>query len=236
MCDFCANLRYVKLDVPPSDPRWGKAQPCPVCEVPRQRRQRAERLRELAGVPEDLSAYTFARYRPEQAAAKGSRETLQRALEAAREYAEKPDGWLVLYGPPGIGKTHLAYGIVGRCLARGQAVYYGSWPAMLDTLRDGYQDNARIGYDVRMRTLCDVELLVVDDVGAESVTAWSNEKLFEIVNHRYTRRLPLVVTTNLRVADGNCGMEARIRSRLVDTRLSRVLVMAGADYRERRTG
>ena len=231
-CAVCHDLRYVRLDVPASDPRWGKALPCPLCEEPRLRRLRAERLRSLAGVPGDLSAYTFANYRPDAAVGDArARAGLARSLQVCEGYADSPAGWLVLCGPPGIGKTHLAYAIVGRRLELGGAVYYGSWPEMLDTLRGGYQDGAAMDYDTRMQTLLGVDLLVLDDLGSENVTAWSNEKLFELVNHRYTRRLPLVVTSNLRVTDPTCAIEPRVRSRLNDTRLGQVVVMAAGDYR-----
>ncbi len=228
-CVVCGGQRYVRLDVAQSDPRWGKAIACPVCEAPRLRRVRAERLRQLSGVPDDLSAFTFDAFR-------ATDRSLQSALAACRAYADAPNGWLVLCGPTGVGKTHLAYAIVGHRLDVGGAVYYGSWPEMLDTLRGGYQDGAKLDYDARMKTLLGVDLLVLDDLGSENTTPWSNEKLFELVNHRYTRRLPMVVTTNLRVTDATCGMEPRVRSRLTDTRLAQVVVMAAADYRQKREG
>ena len=223
-CTVCNGQRYIRLDVPESDPRWGKALPCPLCEEPRLRRVKAEKLRSLSGVPDDLSAYTFDAFR-------ATNRSLGTALAACRAYAETPNGWLVLCGPTGAGKTHLAYAIVSRRLDMGGAVYYGSWPEMLDTLRSGYQDGASMDYDARMKTLLGVDLLVLDDLGSENVTAWSNEKLFELVNHRYTRRMPLVVTTNLRVPDAQCAIEPRVRSRLNDKRLAQVLVMGAGDYR-----
>lgn len=223
-CTVCNGQRYIRLDVPESDPRWGKALPCPLCEEPRLRRVKAEKLRSLSGVPDDLSAYTFDAFR-------ATNRSLETALAACRAYAETPQGWLVLCGPTGAGKTHLAYAIVSRRLDMGGAVYYGSWPEMLDTLRSGYQDGASMDYDARMKTLLGVDLLVLDDLGSENVTAWSNEKLFELVNHRYTRRMPLVVTTNLRVTDAQCAIEPRVRSRLNDKRLAQVLVMGAGDYR-----
>lgn len=231
-CAVCGGARYYVLDVPLSDRRFGKAQPCPICEVPRLRRVRAERLRKLAGVPEDLSRYTFANFRADQArcSAQGRRDMAAIAGDVER-YAENPDGWLVLHGTFGSGKTHLAYAIVGRALDQGRGVYYSSLPELLDTLKAGFDDGARMGYDARMRVMLETDLLVLDDLGAQARTAWSDEKLFELVNYRYTRRLPLVVTTNLNLTDGGCPLEPRVLSRLNDVRLSRVLLLPAGDYR-----
>lgn len=231
-CKTCGGARYYRVDVPMGHRLFGKAIPCPTCEVPRLRRVRAERLRRLSGVPEDLSRYTFANFYADRArcSAQG-RKDMQAIVEDVARYAEHPDGWLVLHGTFGSGKTHLAYAVVGRALEAGRGVYYASLPELLDTLKAGFEDDARMGYEERMRVMVETELLVLDDLGAQARTAWSDEKLFEIVNYRYTRRLSLVVTTNLNLTDGGCPLEPRVLSRLNDVRLSRVLLLPAGDYR-----
>jgi DNA replication protein DnaC len=102
---------------------------------------------------------------------------------------------------------------------------------LLDTLKAGFDDGARMDYDARMKVLLEIDLLVLDDLGAQAPTAWSDEKLFQLTNYRYTRRLPTIVTTNLNLSDPNCGLEPRVLSRLNDARLSRVLLLPAGDYR-----
>jgi DNA replication protein DnaC len=69
---------------------------------------------------------------------------------------------------------------------------------------------------------------VIDDFGTQNATPWAQEKLFQILNYRYINRLPLVLTTNIALAD----IEGRIRSRLVDPALvTRVLIYAN-DHRK----
>lgn len=231
-CATCGGARYYRVDVPIGHRLFGKAIPCPTCEVPRLRRLRSERLRRLSGVPEDLSRYTFATFRADQArcSAQGRRDMAAIVADVER-YAEQPDGWLVLHGTFGSGKTHLAYAIVGRALDAGRGVYYASLPELLDTLKAGFEDGARMGYEARMRVMLETDLLVLDDLGAQARTAWSDEKIFELTNYRYTRRLPLVVTTNLNLSDSACSLEPRVLSRLNDVRLSRVLLLPAGDYR-----
>jgi DNA replication protein DnaC len=231
-CPVCGGYGYFKVDVPMTDPRWGKAQPCPRCELPRLRRERAEHLREVSGVPQDLSRYTFDTFQADSAKGTAAeRREMGEIVEAVREYADEPKGWLVLHGHYGCGKTHLAYAIVNRCRELGRSVYYGSLPELLDTLKQGFNDSARMDYDTRLKTMLEVELLVLDDLGAQAVTPWSEEKVFELTNYRYTRRLPLVVTTNLNVRDRQCPLEPRVLSRLNDVRLCRVLALPAGDYR-----
>jgi DNA replication protein DnaC len=232
VCPVCGGVGFFRVEVPLGDPRFGKALPCPRCKLPEIQRQRVERLRQLAGVPEDLSAYTFETFDPERTRCTPSGKRAMALIKAQmEEYAERPQGWLVLQGVPGSGKTHLAYAVVERCLARGHGVYYSSVPEMLDALREGYHDGAEMNYDQRMRTMCEAALLVLDDLGTEQPTPWVGEKVFQMINYRYTRRLPLVVTTNLNVRERDCGLEPRVLSRLNDVRLGRVLSIPAGDFR-----
>lgn len=139
---------------------------------------------------------------------------LAAAVAAARSYAATPRGWLYLYGAPGSGKSHLAAAIGQLRVQAGDTVLYGSTPQILATIKAGFGRGDES--DVTVRTLCTVNLLVLDDLGAEQRTAWSETTLYHILNERYLARLPTVITSNeapealeLRIADRICGL-ARI--------------------------
>jgi len=204
------------------------------CHADEVRRKRARRLLADAGMTvESIAPYTFARFLPEQAAVNAAgRRVLAEHKARLMTYAAKPDGWLVLMGSVGCGKTHLAYAVVAERLAAGRPTFYGSVPEVLDALRRGFDDK-QFDYDKRLATMQEVDLLVLDDLGAEHQTPWVAEKMFQIINYRYTRRLPLIVTTNLVVTtDGS--MDPRIRSRLLDRQLCEVSTFPAGDYRQRR--
>mgnify|MGYP001136353449 FL=1 len=205
------------------------------CHADEVRRKRAERLLAEAGMSVDnLAPYTFERFDPAKAdATAAGKRTLAAIKERLVAYAQAPDGWLVLMGSVGCGKTHLAYAVVAERLARKRPTYYGSVPEILDALRRGFDGNGGMDYDRRLQTMQQVDLLVLDDLGTEHQTPWVAEKMFQLVNYRYTRRLPLVVTTNLVVTKGE-GMDPRIRSRLLDRQLCEVLTFPAGDYRQRR--
>lgn len=235
----CGGTGYVRLNVPVSHKLFGAAVPC-VCQRDHIAKQQAERLRGASGLSDaELWRWRFDTFEPGAARVNGLSKaetiTAMRAiLDACRDYAADPRGWLVLQGNVGTGKTHLAYAIAGAVLGRGGDVYAQTTPDLLDTLRSGYKDGT---YDAWMDTLKNVGLLVLDDLGTESHpdSGWVDQALFQIVNHRYSKRLPMVVTTNLSVPEAK-RMDARLVSRMLDGAnredgWTRVLTMPCADFR-----
>ena len=85
-----------------------------------------------------------------------------------------------------------------------------------------------------MAMLKEVELLVLDDLGAQRDTGWALDTLYQVINFRYVQHLPLVVTTNMDL--NKAGLDERLVSRLVDgaqaeSGFSRRLMMPCADFR-----
>jgi DNA replication protein DnaC len=68
--------------------------------------------------------------------------------------------------------------------------------------------------------------LVLDDLGTQSMTPWVREKLYQLFNHRYNAQLPTVITS----ADSLDEMDARIRSRMLDTRLCKIYGISAPAY------
>lgn len=226
-CPLCKGAGYLRNDVPPGHPLFGKPVACK-CKAAALARKRWQQLYDLS----DLRVYRrmiFACFNPRVPG-------VQEAYHASREYARHPDGWLVLVGGYGCGKTHLAAAIANDCFDQGRAVYCSSVPDMLDHLRAALAPRAPISYDQLVSSLRTADLLVLDDLGAEQTSPWVVEKLYQLIDYRYTWCLPTVVTANetaLRAVD------ERIRSRFQDGSLVRVVTMDRArDYRpfNRRAG
>jgi DNA replication protein DnaC len=70
-------------------------------------------------------------------------------------------------------------------------------------------------------------LLILDDLGTESATAWAREKLYQLFDYRYNARLPTVVTTAQRIDE----LDPRIRSRLQDQRRCQIYPITAPSYR-----
>ncbi len=155
------------------------------------------------------------------------RRTLEKAYNAAREFADQPEGWLVLMGGYASGKTHLAAAIANYRTSLGEPPLFVVVPDLLDQLRATFSPNSPVTLDRRFREVRDAPLLILDDLGTQSPTDWVNEKLYQLFNHRYMAQLPTVVTTAKRIEN----IEERIRSRMLDTRLCRILAITVPPYR-----
>lgn len=71
-------------------------------------------------------------------------------------------------------------------------------PDLLDHLRATFRPESEASGDEQLEQVRSVALLVLDDLRTESLTPWTREKLYQLVNHRYTERLPTVFTSNVR--------------------------------------
>jgi DNA replication protein DnaC len=225
-CPICHGVGFYVKDVPVGHPDFGKAQPCR-CALPKIQAQRKRQMNAL-GSMEMLERMTFDTFHPEGVGLTPERrKTVRAAYEAARRFAEHPQGWLLLSGGYGVGKTHLAAAIGNEVIARGGEALFVLTPDLLDHLRASFSPNSPETYDELFDRLKNTPLLILDDLRAESATPWAQEKLFQLLNHRYLRRLPTVITTNRPLS----ALEARLRSRLMDVDLVEQHRILAPDYR-----
>ena len=144
-----------------------------------------------------------------------------------REWAAQPDGWIVLTGSHGVGKTHLACAIANVRMEQGDRVAFATVPDLLDHLRASYKQEQSESYDQTFKRLLDVKLLVLDDLGAHRSSDWAEEKIYQLINHRYTTRAWTIITMNGKPSN----LEDRIASRLTFTELSEVYEVEAPDFR-----
>ena len=175
-------------------PDFGRARPCQCRETEDSLPSRMDALRRYSNLGA-LSRLTFGSIRPEGPMADvAARRMFADALPRAAAYAENPEGWLVLTGPSGSGKTHLAAAIANRCIERQQTVFFIMVADFLDHLRAAYSPSSEIAYDELFEQVRNAPVLVLDDLGAHSATPWAQEKLFQVIYHRYNNALPTVLT------------------------------------------
>jgi DNA replication protein DnaC len=132
-----------------------------------------------------------------------------------------------LFGDVGTGKTTLAMLISKAALAAGRTVAIYSMPRLLGVLRDQIDEDGTLDYLDRLAT---VDLLHIDDLGAEYRTDWAIEQLYSIINTRYEEQRALVVTSNLGPEDLAEQIGERTVSRLNEI-CSEQVPLYGADRR-----
>ncbi|MFQ5932922.1 MAG: ATP-binding protein, partial [Nitrospiraceae bacterium] len=213
-CPSCGGLGYLRVQVPVGHPDFGRLEICD-CREPEIRSHLQERLFRLSRLDE-LKLLTFDTFNADGRVGTTSqeKESLHAAFRRARTYSQNLEGWLLLQGGIGVGKTHLAASIANEAAERGVPTLFLTAPDLLDELRATFSDGDTTFQD-RFDEIRTAPLIVLDDFGTQNTTEWAREKLFQILNHRYTNRLSVVITTNLALEE----IEARLRSRILDPSL-----------------
>jgi DNA replication protein DnaC len=142
------------------------------------------------------------------------RENLEYAYRVAMDFAQSPQGWLILLGENGCGKTHLAASIANHVNHAGKPALFIVVTDLLDHLRSAFGPESKISYDNLFERVKKSWLLILDDFGEQSATPWAQEKLYQLINYRYNARLATVITTCFRLEE----IESRISSALFSTR------------------
>jgi DNA replication protein DnaC len=155
------------------------------------------------------------------------RENLEQAYRLALDFAKSPEGWLVLLGETGCGKTHLAAAIANHRYQAGQPALFVVVPDFLDHLRSTFSPESEVTYDQLFERVKTTPLLFLDDFGEHSTTPWAKEKLYQVINYRYNARLATVITTRSSLDD----IDSPVSSRLTDPKISLVWYIEAPDYR-----
>jgi DNA replication protein DnaC len=225
-CPHCFGAGYLRLDVPVGHPDFGKLEIC-VCRRGRVTDAVRDRLFAISHLDE-LKELTFESFKTR--GRKGLGEMQSRSIEVAfnhaKHYSQNLNGWMLLQGGYGCGKTHLAAAIANFAVSMGVPTLFLTVPDLLDALRFSYNSEDTT-FEERFDQIREARLLVLDDFGTQNATAWAQEKLFQIINYRYINKLSTVITTNLALDE----IEARIRSRLSDPELVSAVRLTAPDYR-----
>ena len=225
-CPHCRGVGYLRVDLPLGHPEFGKVEVCS-CREQEVRQQIHERLFELSNL-DRLRHLTFENFLPRgrSGLSPSESDSLELAYNQAKLFSSNLTGWLLLQGSFGCGKTHLAAAIANFVVEMGVPTLFITVPDVLDLLRGSFS-STETNYVSQFDQIRNAQLLILDDFGTQNATPWAQEKLFQIINHRYVNRMPTVITTNVPLDE----IEDRIRSRLIDPELVTRVVISAPDYR-----
>ena len=178
------------------------------------------------------------------------------ACKFAEEYPMEGTG-LLLIGSIGVGKTHLAVGIIKELiLSKGIACLFYDYRELLKQIQNSYNDSVKATELDVLRPVFETEVLVLDELGAVKPTEWVWDTVSLILNTRYNDKRTTIITTNYADDASQDGcvnpssefaraqratrretlgdrIGERMRSRLHE--MCRIIRMDGADFRQIRS-
>ena len=162
---------------------------------------------------------------------KESFEQMKYIFETCVKYSQNFDldsPSLLFYGRTGLGKTHLSLSIANEIIKKGYNVIYGSVNNFFSKIE--YEKFNRGNDTYTLDLLCDADLLILDDLGMEFSTAFTNSVLYTVINTRICKNLPTVISTNLSPDELRDKYHESIVSRIVGT--FETLEFLGRDVRQ----
>ena len=162
---------------------------------------------------------------------------LRRHVEVARHFAESPEGWILIAGGHGAGKTHLAAAIANQWsrIHHTQTALMVTTADLLDYLREAFEPSTNTSIGSRFKAIRQCPLLVLEDfLIPPKVTSWSRDKLFQLIDYRYLAHLPTVLTINTQSLKEIEQNHPDFQSRFSDGTIMRWIVLDNYDRRHTR--
>jgi DNA replication protein DnaC len=208
--------------------------------------RRNEILLEQASIPKRYASCSFKNFEPEHD------DSLRHALKIAKQFVKNypvQDVGLLFIGPCGVGKTHLAVATINELiLQKNVPCYFCDFRELIRRIQNTYSPDSPLTESDILEPIFNRDVLVLDELGAKRTTAWVEETIFYIINHRYNNKKLTVLTSNFpdHVDDEENSRDAyfkkgeetlvdrigvRLRSRLYE--MCKIVRMDGDDYRKK---
>lgn len=144
---------------------------------------------------------------------------------------------LLLMGPCGVGKTHLAVATLKALVEKGIPCLFYDFRDLLKEIQNSYNPVSNSSELDVLEPVYKAEILVLDDLGATKPTDWARDTMFQIINNRYNDRKVTIFTTNYLDEPAYPGKEEtltdrigiRLRSRLYE--MCKTVIVKGSDFR-----
>ena len=186
-----------------------------------QKAEKAKRLREESNLGARFVRRTFENFDADR-----DRNAYEKCLAYSEQYKDAERNCLLLVGGYGSGKTHLVGAIANKLMDKGVPVLFDTFSGHLNKLKAEFNG----GKSVYLEQMKNVDMLILDDIGKEKITEWSQSIMFDVINYRYEHLLPIVMTSNLKSDSLKEYLGGAVWSRLCEMCLG--VFTSGKDYRQ----
>ena len=155
----------------------------------------------------------------------------QKALNYIKNYSSQNNKGLFIYGPTGVGKTHLAAGILRSLIEKGFDGVFYNIVDLLDTIKATYDPNNSYSDKNRLEMELNRQIFVLDDFGVQKTSSWVSDRLYALINRRYQDCKTLLITSNIKMVNLGTQVDTRLFSRIVS--MCDEIEISGDDYRQR---
>lgn len=190
-------------------------------DASRQKAERAKKLREESNLGARFARRTFENFDADR-----DRNAYEKCIAYSEQYKETERNCLLLVGSYGSGKTHLAGAIANKLMDKGVPVLFDTFSGHLNKLKMEFNG----GKSVYLEQMQNVDMLILDDIGKEKITEWSQSIMFTVINYRYEHLLPIVMTSNLKNDSLKEYLGGAVWSRLCE--MCTGVFTSGEDYRK----
>ncbi len=205
------------------------------------KRARVDRLLESALIPQRYAHCELSEFAPSgNQSLTGAKIVAEKFVE---EYPMSPPRGLLFMGPQGVGKTHLAVGIVKRLICEKSVPgLFRAFPELLKDIQNSWNPVSQASELSLLSAVLDTEVLLLDELGAQNPTSWVRDTLSYVLNHRYNENRVTIATTNYLDETATPSSRKRtsdslverigdpLRSRLYE--MCKTQLMSGKDFRK----
>lgn len=185
------------------------------CHIELLKKLAAEEM--AASTPLELSSFDdfdLSFYNTDKKTAEKMQKIYQNCLAYVKEFnLDSPN--LFFHGRTGLGKTHLSLAIASEVIKKGYNVVYGSVNKFFSKIEAEKFGKNNDTYT--LDTLCDADLLILDDLGMEFTTSFTHSVLYTIIDTRICKGLPTIISSNLSLDDLKDKYHESVVSRIIGT-------------------
>lgn len=241
-CPLCKDTEFVVIDkVLYTVKENGEEKKIygPVAEPCKCREQKYySRILEHSGISEAFKSKTVREYKPKDKSQEQARSTVIEYISNFDAIRSDRNNSIALLGQPGSGKTHLTIATANELLRRGVGVLYMQYREVITQLKQVIVDDTE--YQVQMNKYKSAPVLLIDDLfkGATrdgKINESEMRIMFELINHRYLKQLPLLVSSEF-FMDRLIDYDDATGSRIIEMCKGRIVELKGKELNHRMEG